>query len=626
MRPLDKELQFFEPYEVLFEQYIDTGLFDLGENTLEHSGSDDFSRYLELPRSSSRSDLPCNPPAIEWDVTQGKPSQPWEKAHCYLKQTSASVTARSRRTSLYSDSYSKAAVSETELYSLGRFDSPQIKSGTAASTPSNSTFPNAEHRKSRTVSHINDLYKSTSCGISKSMRKPTNSPKMMRGSNYRPALHELWSQRIEATMDKYSLQMPVRSGPLSPPPSAKVKQEENGQTFYGKLMNSGSPDLDNTLSPLSNQFQNLSHISPLATPLIDHANGQGNSYFGSPPFPDYNEHSEYVANAMDDLMTPPQTRQLSTSTWTAEQQDQQTYEFDATSPDISSWPTGNIAHASSNDVRDNVRQPSHSLTRLTNDVSFGSGNNSSAAAAADLATNGLLIDMHGMSGGGDMHVGEGGREGSGPSTTSDLSALSPIELKLNQSNPSCTHNYPAPPTIPASASPINLTSSADTTATANIIVPSRVRRQQSSPASSPDLPLSSLRTRRGGSRSRNTSLHLHQPSNSSHPQQSHHRRSKSSTTRSLRSPGRAHRRHSRTQSSTSPSSGGGNGGNVGFINFTPDDSRRILTGVAPSGSSKTKARREKEAAEKRRKLSEAAVKAVEEAGGDVRVLDGVVLE
>lgn len=58
-------------------------------------------------------------------------------------------------------------------------------------------------------------------------------------------------------------------------------------------------------------------------------------------------------------------------------------------------------------------------------------------------------------------------------------------------------------------------------------------------------------------------------------------------------------------------------GNVGFVNFTPDDSRKILTGVAPSGSSKTKARREKEAAEKRRKLSQAAVKLVMEAGGDV---------
>ncbi len=62
-------------------------------------------------------------------------------------------------------------------------------------------------------------------------------------------------------------------------------------------------------------------------------------------------------------------------------------------------------------------------------------------------------------------------------------------------------------------------------------------------------------------------------------------------------------------------------GTVDFVNFTPSDSRKILTGVAPSGSSKTKARREKEALEKRRKLSRAAMRAVREAGGDIESLE-----
>jgi len=62
------------------------------------------------------------------------------------------------------------------------------------------------------------------------------------------------------------------------------------------------------------------------------------------------------------------------------------------------------------------------------------------------------------------------------------------------------------------------------------------------------------------------------------------------------------------------------GGAVDFVNYTPDDSRKILTGVAPSGSSKTKARREKEAMDKRRKLSQAAVRAVRAAGGNVESL------
>lgn len=58
----------------------------------------------------------------------------------------------------------------------------------------------------------------------------------------------------------------------------------------------------------------------------------------------------------------------------------------------------------------------------------------------------------------------------------------------------------------------------------------------------------------------------------------------------------------------------------GFVNYTPGDSQKILAGVAPSGSSKTKARREQEAHEKKRKLSLAAEKVIKEAGGDVEQL------
>jgi hypothetical protein len=102
-------------------------------------------------------------------------------------------------------------------------------------------------------------------------------------------------------------------------------------------------------------------------------------------------------------------------------------------------------------------------------------------------------------------------------------------------------------------------------------------------------------------------FHRRRPSSHSHA--SHHRASQSSTASSRRKSSNTSQQSSRQPSSAS--------GNVGFVNFTPDDSRKILGGVAPSGSSKTKARREKEAAEKRRKLSQAAMKAVMEAGGDV---------
>ncbi|MCJ1279335.1 hypothetical protein MMC21_007159 [Puttea exsequens] len=85
----------------------------------------------------------------------------------------------------------------------------------------------------------------------------------------------------------------------------------------------------------------------------------------------------------------------------------------------------------------------------------------------------------------------------------------------------------------------------------------------------------------------------------------------------------------RTAKSTSSSSTSNTTGtSFGFVNFTPEDKGRILTGVAPSGSSKTKARREMEAAEKKRRSSVAALRAVEAMGGDVerfqREVEGVV--
>ncbi|KAK7739203.1 hypothetical protein SLS53_005840 [Cytospora paraplurivora] len=72
---------------------------------------------------------------------------------------------------------------------------------------------------------------------------------------------------------------------------------------------------------------------------------------------------------------------------------------------------------------------------------------------------------------------------------------------------------------------------------------------------------------------------------------------------------------------------GAGGSQIGFVNYTPNDHNVLMTGVAPSGSSKTKARREKEAMERQRKLSEAVRKAVTAAGVDVGRLkeEGIVI-
>ena len=75
-------------------------------------------------------------------------------------------------------------------------------------------------------------------------------------------------------------------------------------------------------------------------------------------------------------------------------------------------------------------------------------------------------------------------------------------------------------------------------------------------------------------------------------------------------------------------------GAMDFVNFTPKDSAKLLSDVAPSGSSKTRARREQEARDKRRRLSEAAVRAVRRAAqaagadvgdGEVEALERAIL-
>lgn len=79
---------------------------------------------------------------------------------------------------------------------------------------------------------------------------------------------------------------------------------------------------------------------------------------------------------------------------------------------------------------------------------------------------------------------------------------------------------------------------------------------------------------------------------------------------------RKHSKSSRRKSSAGALKSPKSAGALGFVNFTPSDSQKILTGVAPSGSSKTKARRELEANERKKRLSIAAEKAVRDAGGD----------
>jgi hypothetical protein len=145
------------------------------------------------------------------------------------------------------------------------------------------------------------------------------------------------------------------------------------------------------------------------------------------------------------------------------------------------------------------------------------------------------------------------------------------------------------------------------------------RKQRRSPSRSPSPPLSpTAMTPR--------SLRVRSPTRTDHGH-SHHRRKSVHKSGPIKdngenvssTSGRARSRSSSKAPRTPKTPKTPNGGfAIDFVNFTSKDSTKLLSDVAPSGSSKTRARREAEAREKRKKFSEAALKAV--TSGDVEAL------
>ncbi|KXX81811.1 Regulatory protein wetA [Madurella mycetomatis] len=109
----------------------------------------------------------------------------------------------------------------------------------------------------------------------------------------------------------------------------------------------------------------------------------------------------------------------------------------------------------------------------------------------------------------------------------------------------------------------------------------------------------------------------------SSPRKQHRTPSGSSTTATTIPATPRNHRTRKPNSHTTPSTNELSGASGdGFVNYTPQDRTLLMTGVAPSGSSKTKARREKEAAERQREFRDRLARMVQAAGGDVSKLSG----
>ena len=610
MRPSsDKELEGLD-LDDLFSQYLETDLLQLSDNVGDPSSSDDLAHLFEHP-SSNGSDPIETSPMPNWDATS---DEAWRKALGNIKPT-ASPTFPDNSFSIYPESRGKASLSDPSLFLLDDlFETTKASPRLSHSTPS-TPKPSGVRLNHKFGSSIDrSLRHPDSTGIRKSTHSSTVSPsKMMRQSHFRADHHDI-CKRTEPTVDAMDLQLPPNILPSSPPLSGKLPQTEHSSGFYP-----GASSYPMMMSPLhttdgstNNNDINTSNyqMTPLSSPALE-ANPRSSTNNNAFNFASDTIATAFITNqlgnaALTALQTPPPTHRLPTTSWGPDTPASLDFSFPPTSPEFqtpqkqphhqSLWGTTSSAGAiaappqpspSSSSTYRTTSQSSHSTNPTTHHhhnhpATRNPSQNltlSTASVTASVTGLGISCDSSAFNSFADLQ--------GPPHTHNGFSASSDATLP---------GFYPTTPYSNAMQSTHSLNHRHHSNGRTNAAAAASSR----SPSPSPP-PTNHPRLRRTTGRPGVSGLSSTRQA-SSHSQSHSHRR----------------------KSSQGGSSGAGSGARpagVGFVNFTPDDSKKILTGVAPSGSSKTKARREKEAAEKRRKLSQAAVKAVLEAGGDVRSLE-----
>jgi hypothetical protein len=415
--------------------------------------------------------------------------------------------------------------------------------------------PHATKSVKKAVSFHQD--RSIARGIHKLSRKSSTPAfaKMMQPSYYRSPIPDVWTRKMESTADAYSLRVPP-NGITSPPLSSKLGHHENSSGFFTQHHQPYAEDQSPLASPTTNHNpMNFANyqITPQASPAIGMSQENSNN---NDPFSDnmgLTFSTSVSSAALSALQTPPSSLRIPMTTWGPTDTSPSMDFGFSASPEFSSTKTAGWWDSAD--------------ASAVGPTYRESNQRSTSQYSSNPSMEGLGISCDSAS------FGEFGVNGLGISNAENMPSngvhSAPASFNMG-------HHYT---TAPANGQPMYAQQH---------IVSIGHRPQSRTPSPNP------------------------QP-------QFHRRRPSSHAQHSSRQVSQSAARNDRRKSSvaSAPRQASIPNGNVGFVNFTPHDSRKILTGVAPSGSSKTKARREKEAAEKRRKLSQAAMKAVLEAGGDV---------
>jgi len=581
VRPTNKDSDWSSFCNNVFEEYLDDDdLFGIGAHDSRRlSSSDDSGKNLfDFSGSSEQSNqtdgtspIPSwehaglYTPVLEAQQPQAKESVSfWQRTLMALEQNAAESEQKQQ--------VLRTTKSHPDFLSLGGHPSPPA----IPDSPTDQSLsvqrrrvsrpPAANGKKTSATSATRSVSRGRPTGVSKTpssaaavnpygtIRKTSASPhKMMNPSRYRAGFKDVWADKLQhsGNTTKYQLHVPSHANnrpmlPASPPPSARVTQDDFAA--FGSPLTSAqfAPFYDAEISPLTTSFQQQARIfTPIASPLFEPQDDV--SYFDAvpavPAVP-MNFYGSQVVPLNDTSPTLPER----TSSLVANRIGSFDFGFGSTSNEPESWNTNTLLESTA---------PQYANAVYPDPFAGLDGTIVPSIEQHDPLSAGLGISCN------------------------PAALISPTYSNMADIAPLPTTEYHQVAIAPMYTSrvPHGLPST-----------PHRRSRTRSD-SRSPGPPLTEPRS---GAR-RNT----RGPSTSRSRCTSRHRRAKSTNA-------------TPRQATTTDRSG--------FVNYTPHDSGKILNGVAPSGSSKTKARREKEAADKRRRLSQAAVRAVVEAGGD---LDGL---
>ncbi|KAG9700562.1 hypothetical protein KCU95_g727, partial [Aureobasidium melanogenum] len=329
MRSTNKEPQWATVYDDLFSQYVDIDADDFKFGT---SSSDEASNNEPLESHFTDSGDSSSSEAAARRLSDDF----WARTLAVLEESASSLEQQQDGTqqrnseqhnlSPAASFYNTKNTPHADFLSLGGFPSPHIS--TVPSSPS----VEAAARRRKAIRYQQERSTKTPerpVGVTKSYRSSSKSPKMMSPSRYRAGAQDAWVESIYQTPSRMiSMNLPVRSMPLTPPSSGRSKPAM-GLGFQGWSDLDASPmqpfsnfteQRPHFSSPFEQQSMPRQFYSPEASPLTSPSVERGaffaeeptifrDTYYEQPSTTDAHNKSAWSANSfgVEDIYEPSPT-------------------------------------------------------------------------------------------------------------------------------------------------------------------------------------------------------------------------------------------------------------------------------------------------------------------------------